>query len=422
MPLPQPFPIVPATKDIVPAMHRIIKEYNSIRAQILQTVTPDTARFDNVMDPLAQVENAVQGTFAMIDMLQYGSPSLETQEAFDEARELYAEAQAIWISDESFFTLLQAAREKDDFSQLDMESQHLLDKELFRYKQAGHGLIGHAQLEEYQKRNSEILDLEREFQQNVMRENGGVWFTLEELNGVPENELAKWKDDKGNKKFVPFANGGTLAVLTHARRQETRKKMFLADNLKLKENKPLFEKIIANRAKQAHLLKYSSHAAFRLEERMAETTAWLQEFLDGLQTTLCPRGQAEIEVLQRRRLKDLQGQDSDQLKQTFPPWEKRYYERLVEQEFEIDQLKIAEFFPLDETATSMLDIFASLFGLRFDPIPDDMLGQDVIWHDSVRAFCVWDTNDGEFIGYFYFDLLWREHKFRHNHDVNIQAV
>lgn len=88
--------LLPYSLPVVPAMRRIIDEYNSVRAKILQTVTPDTARFENVMDPLAQVENSVQGTFVMIDMLQYGSPSLATQGAFDEA-------QGTWLSDESFF-------------------------------------------------------------------------------------------------------------------------------------------------------------------------------------------------------------------------------------------------------------------------------------------------------------------------------
>lgn len=434
MSLPQPLPRVIATEDVVLAMRAIIDKYNIIRSKTLETVTPETATFNNVLKPLAQVENDVQGTFAMIEMLQYGSPSLKTQEEYDKARELYSTAQAKWIADERFFKLLQAAREKDDFKQLDAESKHLLEKELLRYKHAGHELLGPAQLEEFQKRNSEILELEREFHQNVARENGGIWFTLDELEGLPETDLAKWKEEepvnggqKGNlsKKFVPFANGGTIAVLTYANRPETRKKMYLADNLKLGENRPIFEKIVANRARQAHLLNYTTYADLKLTQRMAKTTTWLKEFLQDLQTALCPLGKAEIEVMQRRRVSDLQerGYTIDpKTDHKFPPWDKRYYERLVEQDFEIDKEKIAEYFPLDTTATKMLDLFGSWLGVRFDAIPDDMLTEDVIWHDTVRAFSVWDTKDGGFVGYLYFDLLWREYKFRGNQSVNLQAV
>jgi hypothetical protein len=47
--------------------------------------------------------------------------------------------------------------------------------------------------------------------------------------------------------------------------------------------------------------------------------------------------------------------------------------RLVEQEFDIDQKDISKFFPLEETATTMLGIFASLLGLQFTPVPADKL-------------------------------------------------
>ncbi|KAJ5508103.1 Peptidase M3A/M3B [Penicillium freii] len=426
MSLPQSLPRVLTTEEIVPAMQRIINEYDTIRALILEGITPTTATFSNVMLPLVQVENSVQGELGMIYMLQYGSPSLATQSAFDEARTLYLRASALWAADEKFFKLLQAAKEKPDFQTLDGESKHLLEKELLEYKHAGLGILGHAELEEYQKSQMEISDLERKFQQNLAREAGGLCFSLEELNGVPEDELAKWNNGPGEeelvsenhqqiKKFVPFANGGTLAVLTYAHSPETRKKMFLADNSKLKENKPLFEEIIKRRARQAQFLKYTTHAEFRIERRMAKVTSWVKGFLSQLQTTLCLYGRCEIAVLQNRRLEDLRasGQYSDHRgKLGFPPWEKRYYEQLVQREFEIDQLKISEFFPLERTATNMLAIFASLLGLRFDSIPAERLTEDVIWHDTVRGFSVWDTKDDCFVGYLYFDLLWRENKYR----------
>ncbi|KAJ5168824.1 uncharacterized protein N7482_004418 [Penicillium canariense] len=251
MSLPQPLPRVPTAEEIVPAMHGIINQFNSVRDQILKTTTPSIATFSNTMFPIAHVENATQGELGMIYMLQYGSPSLATQEAFNEARKLYLEALALWMADESFFKLLRAAKEKPEFHMLDPESQHLLEKELLKHKHIGHGILEPDELEEYLKRRTEIAELEKTFNQNLSMENGGVCFTLEELDGVPGDELAKWPDGQEvmnekheKKRFVPFANGGTSAVLTYAHLPETRKKMFLADNLKLKGNKPIFEEIV----------------------------------------------------------------------------------------------------------------------------------------------------------------------------------
>ncbi|KAJ5792836.1 peptidase family M3 [Penicillium pulvis] len=429
--LPQPLPRVPSTEEIVPMMSRIINAHDAIRELILKTVTPITATFDNVMLPLAQVENAFQGELGMIYMLQYGSPSLATQAAFDEARKLYLEAEASWKGDVSYFRLLQAASTKPDFHKLDMESQHLMEKKMLEYKHAGHGILEDLELEEYRKLEMEIADLEMRFQQNISRETGGVWFSTQELDGVPEDELARWKDDgaggeetiNGHQRsvLVPFANGGTLAVLTYAHSSETRKKMFLADNSKLEDNESLFEEIITRRARKAKMLKHNTHAEFRIESRMVKTTDWVKIFLEGLRETLCGHGRDEIEALQCRRLEDLADQQYPDTSVGFPPWDKRYYERVLQQEFEVDQVKISEFFPLESTATQMLEIFAFVLGLRFKPIPAEYLTRDVIWHDTVECFSVWDGKDDGFIGYLYFDLLWREKKYRGNQSVNIQC-
>lgn len=71
----------------------------------------------------------------------------------------------------------------------------------------------------------------------------------------------------------------------------------------------------------------------------------------------------------------------------------------MQQKFEIDQLKVSDFFSLERIATNMLGIFASLLGLRFDSTPAENLAGDVIWHDTVRGLSVWDTKDNKFIGY-----------------------
>ncbi|KAJ5708877.1 peptidase family M3 [Penicillium malachiteum] len=404
MALPQPLPRLLTTEEIVPTMEKIIEKYNVTRAQILQDVTPETATFDNVMLPLAQLENAVQGDsdLGMIFMLQYGAPSLSAQDAVDKARKLYVEASAGWTSDESFYELLQAAREKPDFQMLDLESQHLLDKEILEYKHKGCGILKESQSKKdaYFKTMMKIEGLKKEFQQNISRESGDVSFTLAELDGVPENELAKWKDEpekeeisdenqeqcSEKKKIVPFANGGKLAILTYAHSPETRKTMFLADNQKLQQNKSLFQEIVKLRAEQARILKYDTHAEFRIEKRTAPSTDALKHFLDELQTSLHVLGQDEIAVMQSRRLKDLKerGKHSEGLlSKGFPPWDTQYYERLLQEEFEIDQLKISEFFPLENTAVKMLGIFASFLGLRFDSYKPSLFGLRVIRNSLV---------------------------------------
>ncbi|KAJ5094456.1 peptidase family M3 [Penicillium angulare] len=426
MSLPQSLQIVPAAEEVVPTMTRIIDEEDFVRKQILQTVIPTNATFQNVILPLAEVQNKTQGERSMLDMLQYGSPSLASQNAFDQARRLDLEAEMLRITDRSFFKLLQTA--KQNSGGLDIESEHLIDKELLKYTHAGYGILTDKEMEQYQLLKAKIADLERAFQQNVAREAGGVHFTIDELTGVPGDQLSRWKDSCSTNeaihnqhqkwKLVPFANGGTQAVLTYAHSPDTRKKMYLEDNRKLGENKSIFEEIVKVRTQKAHLLKYETHADFRIETRMAKSVEWVNDFLEGLREPLCRYGRDEIAVLQKRREKDTDAQ----VGKAFPPWDKFYYERLVKEEFHIDQQLFSEYFPLQETANRMLGIFSSFFDLRFDLIPADNVPSDCVWHDTVRIFSVWDIkNDNQFVGYIYFDLLWRENKYRGNQCVNIQC-
>ncbi|GKZ36765.1 hypothetical protein AbraIFM66950_007962 [Aspergillus brasiliensis] len=418
-------PRVPTTDQILPLMHQIIDELTQTRNLVLKTVTPNTATFANTLLPLAQTENAVQGQLAMIDMLQYGVPLRETQDAVHSALSLYAEAQAGWIASGDYFRLLQAVRDnQEDFESLDAESRHLLERELLVYRMAGHGALDADEVEGFLQEGASIGEIERKFQENLSRENGGVWFSLDELEGVPASDLGKWTSDgasgeEGKEKiFVPFANGGTLAVLTYARRPETRKKMFLADNQKLRSNQPLFEEIIRRRARRAHQLHHPTHAGYRLQQRMVKDPEWLAGFLDDLKATLGARGRDEIAVLQQRRLKDL-GEKLDTDGMGFPPWDKPYYMRLVEEEVAIDKLQLSEYYPLEQTAIGMLGIFASVLGLQFEPVAAE---KESLWHESVQVFSVWEsTPDKQFVGYLYFDLLWRENKYRGNQSVNLQC-
>jgi metallopeptidase MepB len=104
------------------------------------------------------------------------------------------------------------------------------------------------------------------------------------------------------------------------------------------------------------------------------------------------------------------------------PWDLPFYTRLVEEESNLDQDMIAEYFPLQNTVASMLDIFAHCLQLRFEKLPEKTHST---WHEDVDIWSVWDERteeEGEFIGYLYADLLFRPNKYRGSQDVNLQCV
>lgn len=292
-------------------------------------MNPLTASFDTVLRLWADVENLVQGELDMIYMLQYGCPDIATQDAFTQARQIPLVAEADRAFNEDSYHLVQAVHERKQ--ELDADSALFLKEELLVYKQTGWGVLSAAQREKYPQGKREISKLESAFNRNLAQENGGIWFEESDLEGVPADELAKWKmmantqaPSQENHVFVPFANGGMLTVGTLATSSTTHKKMYLENSWKLAVNGPIFEEIIARRTSQAQLLGYPSYAAHVLERRIAKTPQWVGSFLAQIQDDLVAQGKAEVEVLQQHRLQDLQSQGED-VKGKFSAWDQTYY-------------------------------------------------------------------------------------------------
>ena len=100
---------------------------------------------------------------------------------------------------------------------------------------------------------------------------------------------------------------------------------------------------------------------------MAKTPKTVTDFLDDLRVQLAPGGEKESAHLKAIKAADL---DSRGIGATndgnYYLWDHRFYNRLmVEQEFSIDEQKIAEYFPLQSTIEGMLHIFEELFGFVF---------------------------------------------------------
>ncbi|OJJ42399.1 hypothetical protein ASPZODRAFT_162223 [Penicilliopsis zonata CBS 506.65] len=307
---------------------------------------------------------------------------------------------------------VQCLYKNQNIDQYGKESILWLEKELRAYTRAGHGQLSTEERDALRREQTVTSDLEKAFRQNLMQESRGVWLTPEEVEGVPERELKEWKESaelagsgEDSRIFIPFANGGYRAILTHATSPVARENMWRAHGVKLPENVPILQEIVSRREAMAHLLGYSDHAAFRLEERMIQDADQVATFLARLQDIIRPYAQREVNALKemRRMDKDQECQDD-----TLPPWDRLYYQRQLETSFHCDQEAIAEYFPLQQTATAMLDIFATMLNLRFDSV--EGLTFPLIWHESVRVFTVWDGD--VFLGNLYLNLVWREKKYR----------
>lgn len=158
---------------------------------------------------------------------------------------------------------------------------------------------------------------------------------------------------------------------------------------------------------------------------MAKTPKTVLDFLGDLRTQLTPGGASETAHLKELKQADLKSRGLESSYDgRYYLWDHRFYDRMmVEKEYTIDEQKIAEYFPLQPTIDGMLKIFEELFGLVFvqiegkdrDILSETGKGSDIVWHEDVKLFSVWD-DEGEgsaFSGYLYLDLHPRPGKYGH---------
>lgn len=163
---------------------------------------------------------------------------------------------------------------------------------------------------------------------------------------------------------------------------------------------------------------------------MAKLPETVNTFLSDLRTKLAPGGVKEQAHLLELKKKD---EESRGLKfdGNFYLWDNRFYDRMmVEQEYNIDEVKISEYFPLQSTVQGMLGIFEKLFGLVFVELDRDERqrlsptgkAEDITWHEDVIVFSVWDdASEGDgFVGYLYLDLHPRQGKYGHAANFSLQ--
>ncbi|TQV96066.1 metallopeptidase MepB [Cordyceps javanica] len=410
-------------------MKIIISKLQSVKEEVIENVSIEDATFDTVMRPILKAEDAtIHQDGGTIWMQQYGSSDLATQEAVAEARRLIIEHESSWEANEELFELLLAARKRGDG--LDRESKLLLDKAIIQCRIAGCGSLDKTAKAEFIKETLALEKLCVQAQDNIAHENSGVWFTEDELEGTPAADLERFKKHEKNRSietkrgkeiFVAFANGGQRSIITNATSAETRRKMYLENEKAFSANILLMQEIVERRQKKAQLLGFRTHAHLKMENRLLQTPEQVQELIDSSRAGLKERAERELAVLRERRRRDLTA-DSDAVDSSFPPWDRLYYQRLVQADRNYDAEAFSEYFPVDIVPAAMLGVFESYLGLAFVEVPKDEIGKDKIWHESVTVFAVWDVRrpDREFVGYLYFDLFWRENKFRGAHNVTLE--
>ncbi|KAI9774524.1 MAG: hypothetical protein M1840_002771 [Geoglossum simile] len=432
---PQAPPKFTATPEsLIEDTKQLIERSRRVQDNIVAEVKPEHASFGNVLAPMAHDQNSVANEAHILGFYQAVSTSQALRDASTEADKLLEDFSIESSMREDIFKLVDAVLKAQPH--LQPEPRRLLEKEHKSYIRNGLGIPAGPARDRFKEIKKRLSDISITFQKNLNEETGGIWFTPEELDGVPEDVLSllqRGEGENAGKLRLTFKYPDLFPTLMYAKNAETRKKVFIDNENKSNQNIPLFQEAVILRDEAARLLGYPNHAAYKIEDKMAKTPATVDEFLGDLRSRLTAGGRAEVERLKEVKKTDLKSRGNESSYDGhYYLWDHRFYDRLMLQnEYALDQQKISEYFPLQTTIRGMLGIFEQLFGLVFIEIPPgedrDLVsesgkGGEIAWHEDVTVFSVWDDEGegGDFVGYLYLDLFPREGKYGHAANFNLQ--
>lgn len=381
----------------------LIKDSKRIDDEIASEQNPT---FANVFKKYALRENDRMSQSNYLTFFQHVASDKDLRDASSKADELISNYEIdAGMREDLYKVVKQAFDNLSSETGLDDEDRLFAEKLEKKFRRNGLGLDKEKRDKIGQLRK-DLTNVCIKFQKQLGEESGSLTFTKDELEGLSDTALEQYKKNDKGDYIVTFKYPDYLPLMKYAKKESTRKAAYIGYENRAEVNKDLVVEAIKLRAQIAQLLSYENHSAYVLEERMAKDPQTVDKFLQDLLVKSKDMGKKDIETLLTVK-KDVSGGSATDVY----PWDVSYLNNLyIEREFQVDEEKISEYFPLDKTIDGMLGIFSRLFSLKF-------VRQEVekgeSWHDDVRLLSVWRSDTDEFVGYLYFDMHPRDNKYGH---------
>ncbi|CAF3528658.1 unnamed protein product [Fusarium graminearum] len=433
---PQAPPLFTATPESIAAdTKKLCDATKDVLDSVAANVTADKASFANVLEPILIDENLAATQRRILTFYHHVSTNKELRDASTESERVFNDFGIECNMREDIFNAVDAAFANRESQDLTKEQAHVLEKERNKFIRNGLRLPAGPKRDRFKEIQKRLSELEIQGQTNLNEEKGAIWFTPEELKGVPSDDidvdsLEKGTGENEGKVKLSFKYNHYFPLIKYAIDADTRRKYTVAESNKANVNVPLFQEIITLRDEAARLLGYDNHAALRIEEKMAKSPAAVRSFLDDLRTRLTEGGAKEIGALKEYKKKDYEERGLS-FDDSFYMWDTSFYSRIQkEKEYSVDEAKISQYFPVDSTFAGMLKIFEEIFGFVFVELtPEERArlsptgkAEDIVWHEDVLIYSVWDdeASGSSFNGYLYLDLHPRDNKYGHNANFNLE--
>ena len=400
-----PFSII-RPEHFVPALQENIKTaLEEIEAIVSQKALPT---FENTIEALEQSGSFIGRNSSLLFNLNSAETSEALQKVTQQAAPLLTQFQNDVRLNTALFQRIKEVYENQAAFELTTEQKTLLEKEYKGFVRNG-ALLDEQAKTSLRTIDTELAQLSLTFGEHVLADTQAYTLHItdsEKLKGLPEAviEMAKstaeqkqlegWVFTLDYPSYVPF--------MTYAENRALRKEMSLAFGKRgfqnnAQNNEAIVLKIIHLRQQRALLLGYASHAAFVLEERMAQSEENVKHFLDQLREKAYPAASVEWQSLEAYAQEMYSWEKVEK-------WDTAYLaEKIKQRDYELDEQKLKVYFPLEKVVNGLFSIVEDLFGLRFKKST-----QIDPYHSEVDVYEV--SKNGTFYALLYTDFFPRPGK------------
>ena len=294
-------------------------------------------------------------------------------------------------------------------SKLNEEQKKLLDNCYKSFVRKGALLDGNAKII-YREATSQLAILTVTFGENLLNETNKYKLHItnpDDMSGIPDfaKEAAAEDAQKENLDGWVFTLQAPSysAFMKYADNRKLREELFMASSTRCNnndelDNKDNILKISSLRLEVAQLLGYETYADYILEERMAQSTENVNNFLEQLLNAALPFAKKEvIEVEEYAK--------SIGFKDKIQRWDFLYYsEKLKESKFNLTDEMTKPYFELEKATTAIFDLTNKLWGISYKQNSEIQ-----VYHPSVKTYEVYDKDD-TFLAVLYLDFHPRDSK------------
>ena len=306
------------------------------------------------------------------------------------------------------FARVKAVYEQRESLELDQEDRQLLENTYKGFARSGALLEGEAQ-ELYRQYTTELSQLTLAFGQNALAATNA--FTLNITDEAKVAELPEFvKEGLAAEAAARGEQGWTVTLqapsygpfMTYSSQRDLKEQLYRAYNTRAVggefDNMENIRKIANVRLKIANLLGYNTYADYVLEEKMAENTKTVNDFLAELcDATLSYAKKDVATVTEYAKSLGFEGE--------LMPWDWGYYnEKYKEAKYSINDEQVKPYLQLENVKDAVFMLANKLYGLTFVPAPEIE-----VYDPEATAYEVQDAN-GELLAILYLDFFPRASK------------